>query len=671
MGFILVNEAGCVDESFWGNADINVPVCIISRTNCKDLLNHFFASGQSKNTTHQKDVFVKFSAMYGVFSYKCGLNRGSVDFCYPCIERSMVSKQMQCYKFIPESYSSVEHCFVIQEFSCQQDQHYIRNILTKQKEVTGIVLFNVPDGQLEMVKSWKSETGIYILSRGNGQQLMTMLESFNVPRQVMSGSGSTSSMPGLVVRVLPIRGELKYTKNNKEVHAERIPFTAFADWESSKIRCPPFVQSLHCVDAKDTNVAYPQSPFLAFYVLKEGESNADIYRTIRINGKMGASGIIVMNCENAITPGRSFFSSKDVDKGFPLPLIVISCRHFKFRADLENHKEKLKITLFLQEGKLLFNGKLKDSPDVKVFTRKTAIPTDPQHVLFPSDATMPAPSFYFRVCYYSASVSYASLMSTYEQEVKSGALIGLILIPEGHKVEKLKLPPNFFQSKVPPIPVLALFPQDAEKLFNHKKMSFSGIQSKENEGAVMRFRRWAGDKVGSMLSVVTSTIAPSTFTVCDLFKNINWINSTPQTVYYEFSAKLKDWKHVSDQKEAVLFLKENLKLTGVKHLPIHILAAWSMRKDPNMEADYLQAIYDAAKVERSELLVQNLMAYKEPVYQSSEFSYLLQAAEHFVQVPTDPVVLAFWSESHAPYNINCCTFLSCFLKPLCIPFHMW
>jgi hypothetical protein len=39
-----------------------------------------------------------------------------------------------------------------------------------------------------------------------------------------------------------------------------------------------------------------------------------------------------------------------MDKAFPLPLIVISSDHFKFIADLENHKEKLEITLFLQEG---------------------------------------------------------------------------------------------------------------------------------------------------------------------------------------------------------------------------------------------------------------------------------------------------------------------------------
>jgi hypothetical protein len=285
---------------------------------------------------------------------------------------------------------------------------------------------------------------------------------------------------------------------------------------------------------------------------------------------------------------------------------------------------------------------------------------------------MPAPSFYFRVCYYSASVSYASLMSTYKQEVMLGGLVGLILVLEGHENETsmvVELPPNFFQynvdSDLPPIPVLGLLPQDAKKLENYKKMCTSGNQVKQ--GPAKRLKKWAEDQYHS----VVNAFVPPTFAVCELFKITDWINCTPQEVYFKLSTKLNAWKQISDQKEAVLFLKETLKSTGVKHLPIHILAAWSMSKDFNMEADYLQAIYDAAKGEKIIVLEQSMKAYKELVSKCSGFSYVLQAAKQFVQVPTNPVVLAFWSESHAPYNINCCTFLSCFLKPLCIPFHMW
>ena len=127
-----------------------------------------------------------------------------------------------------------------------------------------------------------------------------------------------------------------------------MPFCIFAPWESAEVKYPPFSQPLLCANAKKSQSGKTEIPFLVYYSLKNDDKDVDLFRAIHRDNQIQASGVIVINSTDSYILDSSFFSDKKEAKRFPLPLIVVSSRHFRFPRVLSSNKEK--VTLFPKEG---------------------------------------------------------------------------------------------------------------------------------------------------------------------------------------------------------------------------------------------------------------------------------------------------------------------------------
>jgi hypothetical protein len=348
-GVILVNDTGKVEDSFWDDKEIDVPVCIISSSSCEDLLKYLGVLPSSdvkfRNVNRSSPTaMVKISANYGTFNLECGSEIGKVQFSFPTICCRMLSQKLPCLQVIPESEET--RSYYVQEYQGIENLQHIHGALAKNKLIAGIVIINVPEEIAKEQNTWE-DPPIYFISTSAGKHLVQLLGTLNVPRKVPFCDENYHHSPERVAKVVPIVGELQYTaKATKELKI--IPFCIFGPLELAEFKYPPFSQPLHCADAKKSQSGKTELPFLVYYSLKNDDKDVDLFHAIHRDNEMHASGVIVINTTDSCILDSSFFSDKKEAKRFPLPLIVVSSRHFRFPLFLSSNKEK--VTLFPKEG---------------------------------------------------------------------------------------------------------------------------------------------------------------------------------------------------------------------------------------------------------------------------------------------------------------------------------
>ena len=132
----------------------------------------------------------------------------------------------------------------------------------------------------------------------------------------------------------------------------------------------------------------------------------------------------------------------------------------------------------------MFGGRSKDNFDVTILNPYSPIPvpTDLMGVLFPDDAVVPQSLPYFRIVHHSEGMTYSTVFQKYEDEVKSGTLVGFIVTLSLNVRSRCVAPPtNFFiaSKDLVQIPVIGMAKTDLATLLHSKSKSKASKQESE------------------------------------------------------------------------------------------------------------------------------------------------------------------------------------------------
>ena len=139
----------------------------------------------------------------------------------------------------------------------------------------------------------------------------------------------------------------------------------------------------------------------------------------------------------------------------------------------------------------MFGGRSKDNFDVIILNPYSPIPvpTDLMGVLFPDDNAVPQSLRYFRIVHHSEGMTYSTVFQKYEDEVKSGTLVGFI-VTLNVRSRHIVPPFNFFigNENSVQIPVIGMAKTDLTILLQSKSKSKASKQESEGINNIQYIR---------------------------------------------------------------------------------------------------------------------------------------------------------------------------------------